>query len=634
MAKDNLTRLLSQLNVHSAQGESSKVQETCVELLENGCSEPGSILKNLLVSIIQQDAYQLGLDMLKNYKHIDEKFGSEFALEKLYIFYKLNKLKEFQELYSVLNPTSIDTVLKQNERQTAPLRGVLHVRAQFCYKNGFYDEAFKIYHYLATHNEKGIDDELELACNVRAPLTVTPELRSNLKLPLAPEDSSSSYDLMFNDSMIQCSLGLYDESLELLTKAHELAKQEGNESDLDAIQLQLAYVYQLKGDKVSCKQNLNDLLNRSDSSSPINLLAKNNLGAFQDFSKYTTNLNLTLRELNVENFTAIDQKHFTKQQWLLLHNNFLFLHLFNNNNIQPKSTIVSRTLSNYKSLVEDINLETYSTQAKKAYHHAITMIKSTVEGSTIGFVLLAVQLLVVQKEWDNAIRLGEMFLNKCWENSKIIPDGKHHIVCYILFLLYSTTARGHSKTILLQKLANETKVLPRDVEFWKHVSFQYLECGDLKNSRKLLKQITGYIPDDEIIRQVLADDDLNVENGYEITSGIDVAALVGAGVTPLESNRIKKDTRSNKIQKKRLDIRKKRRAQKAKKLLATRTVTRSLDPERWLPLKDRSTYRPKKKQQGKQTQGGAMNKKAEQFLDISKKSKKSNASKGKKKSRK
>lgn len=633
MAKDNLTQLLSQLSVHSAQGESSKVQETCVELLENGCSKPGSILRNLLVSVIQQDAYQLGLDILQNYKHIDEKFGSEFALEKLYIFYKLNKLKEFQELYTLLNPASVDTVLKQNENQSRPLRGILHVRAQFCYKNGLYDEAFKIYHYLTTHNEQGADDELELACNVRAPLTVAPELGSNLKLALVPEESLS-YDLIFNDSMIKCTLGRYHESLQLLTKAHGLAKQEGNESDIDAIQLQLAYVYQMKGDKISCKRNLAELLNRSEPDSPINLLAKNNLEVFQDFSKYTTNLNLILRELNEEKFFATDQKHFTKQQWFLLHNNFLFLHLFNNNHIRPKSTIVSRTLSNYKNLIEDVNLETYNTQAKKAYHHAITMIKSTTEGSTIGFVLLAIQLLVVQKEWDNAIRLGEMFLNKCWENSTIISSGKHHSVCYILFLLYSTTARGHSKTVLLRKLDDEVKILPRDIEFWKHVSFQYLECGDLRNSKKLLKQISGYTHNDEVIRQVLADDDLNVENGRKITRDIDVAALVEAGVSPLQTSHIKKDTRSKKIQKKRLDVRKKRRAQKAKKLLTTRTATQSLDPERWLPLKDRSSYRPKKKQQTKQTQGGTMNKKAEQSLDISKKLKKSNTSKGKKKSHK
>lgn len=628
MAKNNLTRLLSQLSVHSAQGESHKVQETCVELLENGCSEPGSILKNLLVSIIQQDAYQLGLDMLKDYKHIDEKFGSEFALEKLYIFYKLNRLKEFEELYSALNPASVETILKQNEEQTKPLRGILHVRAQFCYKNGLYEEAFKIYQYLMTHNEQGVDDELELACNVKAPLTVTPELDSDLKLALG--SGEESYDLMFNDSMIHCSLGRYEESLQLLNKAYELAEREGNKSDINAIQLQLAYVYQLKGDNASSKQHLTELLNKP----PINVLAKNNLIAFQDFSKYTTNFNLILRELNVESFGAIDQKHFTKQQWFLLHNNLLFLHLFNNNNVKPKSTILSRTLSNYKNLVEDINLETYSTQAKKAYHHAITMIKSTVEGSTIGFVMLAIQLLAVQKQWENAIRIGEMFLNKCWEGSTIISTGKHHVICYILFLLYNATARGHSKTVLLQKLANETKVLPRDVDFWRHVSFQYLECGDLKNSRKLLKQIAEYAKDDELICQVLADADLNVENGYEITSGIDVAALVEAGVTPLEANRVKKDTSANKIQKKRLDIRKKRRAQKTKKLLESRTATKSLDPERWLPLKDRSTYKPKKKQQGKQTQGGAMNKKAEQNLDITKKSKKTNSSKGKKKSRK
>lgn len=631
MVRDNLTHLLSQLNVQSAQGESAKVEATCLQLLENGCSEPGSILKNLLVAVIQQDKYQRGLNLLKNYKHIDDRFGSQLALEKLYIFYKLNKSSEFEKLYASLNPIGSDAIFSKSEHQTKPFRGILHVRAQFCYKNGLYEEAFKIYHYLASHNADALDDEVELACNVRAPLTGAPHLGTKAGLALHLE--SASYDLLFNESMIKSVLGKHDEAIELLNKSFDMVKQEGDETDLDAIELQLAYEYQIKNDKINSKKYLNSLLDRLAPDSPIYLVAKNNMKAFTEFSKYTTNLNLIMRELNVEKVNSINIQHFTQEQWSILYRNLLFLHLFNNSGIQSKSTILSRTLSSYKDLIEDVNLENYKTQAKKAYHHALNMIKSSVEGSTIGFSLLAVQLLVVEKQWDNAIRLCELFLNRLWDHLEIVNSGRHHVICYILFKLYNITGRMHSKGILLKKLANETKFLPRDSAFWKHIAFQYLELGDMKSSKKLLKQILQH-GEDVFIRHVLADDSLNIEKGEKLTSGIDVDDLIVRSTGPLESNSSRKYHGASKIQKKRLDERRKRRAQKVKKFLAKSEAPKSLDLERWIPLKDRSTYRPKKKQQAKQTQGGATSKKAEQSLDISKRAKKPSATKGKKRSRK
>ncbi|SJM81776.1 related to Signal recognition particle subunit SRP72 [Zygosaccharomyces bailii] len=631
MVRENLTQLLSQLSVQSAQGESAKVETTCLQLLENGCSEPGSILKNLLVAAIQQDKYQKGLNLLKNYKHLDDKFGSELVLEKLYIFYKLNKSAEFEKLYATVTPLNSNTFFEKTEREMRPLRGILHVRAQFCYKNGFYEEAFQIYHYLSTHNSDAFDDEVELACNVRAPLTGAPHLK--LKNDLVVNSETTSYDLLFNESMIKCARGKHNEAIELLNKAHDIVKQEGYETDLDTIELQLAYVFQLKNDKLDCKKHLNNLLSRLAPDSPIYLLAKNNLKAFTDFSKYTTNLNLVMRELNLEKVNSINLQHFTREQWSIINRNQLFLHFFNNSSVQSKPTTLSRILSDYNNLIDDVNLETYRTQAKKAYHHALSMINSGVEGCTMGFSLLAVQLLVIEKQWDNAIRLCETFLNKLWERSQNVRTGKHHVVCYILFQLYNITARAHSKELLLKKLASESKILPRDAPFWKHIAFQYLECGDLKNSKKLFRQILTH-DDDKFIRHILADDSINIEKGDELTSGIDIESLILSSADALDSHGARKRQNVNKIQKKRQDVRRKRRAQKAKKFLETRVTSKPLDPERWIPLKDRTTYRPKKKQQAKQTQGGSASKKAEQSLDISKKVKKSAASKSKKKSRK
>ncbi|CAI7374561.1 ASB_collapsed_G0054170.mRNA.1.CDS.1 [Saccharomyces cerevisiae] len=65
MAKDNLTNLLSQLNIQLSQDEHSQVEETCVKLLDSGCENPADVFRRCLVAVIQQDKYQKGFTLFK-----------------------------------------------------------------------------------------------------------------------------------------------------------------------------------------------------------------------------------------------------------------------------------------------------------------------------------------------------------------------------------------------------------------------------------------------------------------------------------------------------------------------------------------------------------------------------------------
>ena len=441
MVKDNLTNLLSQLNVESTHNEHSKAEQTCLNLLDGGCSNPGQIFKHCLIAVIKQDKYERALALLQRYKHIDEKYGSQFMLEKLYIYYKLNQVAKFEKLFSSKFKDGIDGILKV--KMTSKNRGLLHARAQFCYRNGKYEESYKIYHYLASSNDQEeFDNDLELACNERVPLTALPNLE--VSSPLFSKLHDESYDLLFNESMILSAKECYQEAIELLTRALTMAKGDGYESDINAIELQLAYVYQMMGEKDDSKKLLNNLLTKLEPGSAFQLIVKNNINSFIDFSKYSTNFNLLQRNLNFEKLNSLNLQNLTFEQWSTIQRNYMFLQLFNNNKVQSKSTILSRTLSNYSNLVDNVSLETYKTQSKKLYHHCISMINSGTTGSVIGFLLLTLQLLIVEKQWDNSIRLCESFLNKDKSSSK-----SNHIVKYILFELYKVTGRHNSKRMLL-----------------------------------------------------------------------------------------------------------------------------------------------------------------------------------------
>lgn len=630
MGNESLTQLLSQLDVRSTKDEFAKVEQKCMNLLNNRSKgvDMGSVLKAYLVVLIKQDKYDQGYKILLKKKDIDEKFGDQIALEKLYIFYKLNKTCKFEELYQKLIPESIDSITVRPEDDITFLRGILHVRAQFCYKNGLHEETYKIYHYLASHNSKGNDNDLELRCNERVPLAADPSLQFDLDVTSLAEES---YDLLYNNSMVLSARGHYKQALELLGEARQLAAKDGYESDLHAIDLQLAFVYQMMGKSKESNELLDAIISRLDKNSPIALLANMNKSAFIDHSKYKANLNLVLRELNVEAMNGINRKQFTQEQWSIINRNILFLHLFNNDSIQSKNSLLSRTLHNYRKVVDNVGLETYKSQANKLYHYAFQMIESGTGGSVIGFLLLTLQILVTEKRWDNAIRLGEHFLNKLWKTHselKYSANDKESMqtVCCILFELYKVTGRNDSKGKLLQHLtadlsrAESDPQFRKELPFWKHVAFKNLELGGLTKAEVLFEQISK-ISKDKLIQKILSDEDLNVGEGIRITQGVDVEALVSAGTKPLESTKASDNVvNSFKVKKVQADRRKERKKrERLARFLKHHDVHGPVDPERWLPKRDRATYRPKKKQLAKQTQGGAVSKRAEQSLDISKK---------------
>lgn len=652
MAKDSLTDLLSQLNVQSSHNEHSQVEETSIKLLDNGCSNPNIVLKHCLVALIQQDKYNKALTILSKYSKIDEKYGNQFRLEKLYIFYKLNNTSKFETLYASIISDDLDTLFSRSQEQLDSLRGILHVRAQFCYKNGKYTESYRIYNYLASNNNSELDNTAELASNERVPLTVVPDLM--IEYSIVSQVSDDSFDILFNESIVLAAQGKYEESIQLLERAHDMATTDSYQDDINAIELQLAYVNQLIGNNQRSKELLTSLLEKLAPGTPMYLIAENNIKALLDFSKYNDNINLILRELNVEKLNSLNLQHFTHEQWNKLVNNTLFLKLFNAIQLPSGSTILSRTLCNYTKIIDNVTLEPYETQAKKLYHFAVKSIKSGIEGSIIGLILLTVQLLVIEKQWDNAIRLCEAFINKSL--SDMFKLQEHEItIIYVLLELYNQTGRTHSKNILLKKLEtrfninhllNSKESIMNILQFWKHIAFQYLTVNKSSEAKKLFKQLmkVEYFRSnlaDENVSQIIQENNsglFDISRASELVSSVDVESLISAGVRPLE-NASTKSLNSvgliSKITKKRLEAKKqKTKEAKLKKFLATHDVAnKTADPERWLPLRDRSSYKPKKKQLAKQTQGGAMNKKSEQALDMSKNSTK-NTSGGKKKSNK
>ncbi|CAL9734277.1 signal recognition particle subunit Srp72p [Monosporozyma servazzii] len=628
MARSTLTSLLKQLDVQSAQNEHADVETTCMALLDGGCANPTQVLKNLLVSLIKQDKYQKAFNQLKN--HQDGKVDlNEMILEIGYIYYKINRFDDFEKL-------EIYQKVKDANKDDELTRGLTHLYAQYALKNSNTNsKAYELYRDLASENPDDIDNPLELACNERVPLTTNPVLQD--KAALVSDSNTESYDLLLNESMILSGRGDYPQAIELLNKSLKLATEEGYENDIFAIQLQLSYVYQLMGENVKCKEILKPLLLRIPNENPLHLIAQNNYMALRDLSKYEDNFNLILRELNFEKINSLSTKFFTYPQNVLLNRNFQMLSLYSKSTSKPnnKSFNYVNISKLYGTLIDDIVLEPFRTQAKRLFHKCLEKRKEFYTNSLVfGLLILTIQILYKEQQYNNAIKLCDIYLSQ----DKFSANNRLSIfIYYIACQLFDITGQDNLKENLLKKLLANSKL--NDYHLWKYVGFQFLNLGQLDNAKKVFQEkiSADMIQNDVLIQSVLNEEQFNVDKASDLVSNIDVDELIELNIKPFESILHKNKSninKQNKIIKHKLKAKKeKRKAHKLKKFLEKHGDTINLqnkpDPERWLPLRDRSTYRPKKKQLAKQTQGGAMNKKAEQSLDITKKSTNSNISKKK-----
>ncbi|AET37941.1 signal recognition particle subunit SRP72 Ecym_2192 [Eremothecium cymbalariae DBVPG len=615
MVNKDLTSLVEQLSVSSDKDKHPyEIAYNCLDMLSANYQVPEAVMDKCFRRLIPEGFYEFAEFLLVEYKKVAANNAS-FGLFELYIYYKLNRQKKFEEVWKSM-AGSLDELLEKisvdcNER------ALLHVRAQFCYKIGQYEEAFKIYKYLALHNMDGEDIEVELGCNERAALGfLSPNRHQDVVTPLNEE----SYDLLFNESIIHSSRGDLEGAMVLLQKALELVKAEENEGDLNLIELQIAFVKQKQGLNKESRKILLNLQSRINSKSELMPIIKTNLLSFRDLSRYNenTNLPLVLRQLDVETVNSCNTGKYSHDQWKQLQANVLFLKLFANSKFRSKRTMLSCTMSQYSKLVDDVCLEPYKVQAKLLYNHMKKSIAADVSKSGNGTLLLAIQLQIKIGNFDNAIRLAESYCKKA-----LVDDPKlssfTRVMSYTLVELYRKTRKEQLLKKFLSNLAGlfSSETASEDFEFWKFVGFQLLALNNLQDADKLFIALSAISPNDNLVKSVVGKDSeksIYLKNMDSLVSAVDVNNLLELGCKPFE--RISQGRKSTVS-----IVAKKKRVQK-KKLPANADPNRPVDLERWLPLRDRSNYKVKKKQSAKQTQGGTMNKKSEQNLDITKQKKK------------
>ena len=234
----------------------------------------------------------------------------------------------------------------------------------------------------------------------------------------------------------------------------------------------------------------------------------------------------------------------------------------------------------------------------------------------VGLVATIMQLYLLTENQGAALQVLEKLLKRL-DESKTAAEQEVRYSPGLVAIIVSLYSREGRKAHIRMKLS-------RAAAYWKHKSksssnllksagLSLLESGvkdDLLKAGELFKELQKANPSDTFARagyvasyatldpSKVASDAQSLTAIERLTSGIDVDALENAGIPQTGAST------SNLLKRKRagapLSKPKKKRMRKSK-LPKNFSPEKKPDPERWLPLRDRSTYKPKGKK-GKQKQ--------------------------------
>ncbi|CCH45658.1 Signal recognition particle protein [Wickerhamomyces ciferrii] len=582
----SLNQLFHKLEVDASQDNHKEVLETTYEILK---SSPNDLkaMRLSIVAAINLDQYLKAYGIFKEFPQQ----GDDLLLEKLYVIYKLNLNDELHQEFNKLTPNQLNN-------------GVLHLKAQFYYRLGDYETALTTYHQLIQSTDSEDPELLDLSVNERAILADGYQFgifnKFNDKQPLS--DDQDSYDLVFNESLIQFGLKNYTKSLELLELSLDKAIEVNTDlndqlNETFPILLQKAYLYQTLGETIKAKEIL-ESIDISKISDDLNtLIYQNNLITLTS----TENPALIIKELEFPNSLNKLNSRLSLLQKTSLWKNYNKLKFKLNQSITSKDLnhkdITNHALKSFSK--SGLDHDDLITQAKQAYRFAINT-------KDLGISLISAQLNIELENFDSAVSILE---NLNPEN-KYLPS-----VSNILINLYEKLGSQKKKISLFNEIYEFYKSKDLNIdeyEFLKVISLNFSN-QEPEKTQNLLEKLYNIHPDD-LISIILnkSEKDLNQLHPIDhLTSGLSFDDLIQQGIESLSQQQPILTTKKTI----------KKRSKQSRKPSKSYDATKQPDGERWLPMKDRSYYKPPKgkKKQGNQTQGGvADNITEESFNKVSK----------------
>ncbi|KAK6832612.1 hypothetical protein RU639_004098 [Aspergillus parasiticus] len=578
-----------------------------------------------VVALLKLDRYE---DALRVFEEGGDALKKRAALEYAYTLYKTANLDEAIEVVS----------------QVANDRGARHLEAQTTYRAEKFRRAADLYEEL-TKDEAALANEAnDLRINAWA---VDAQLQwkgypDYVRHNRPTRDDLEAFETVYNAACLSIAKGEFGQGEMLLKRAKELCRTsedltpEDKAAELLPIAVQQLYVLIRQGKSEEAESVLEEISVNDISELSTKRVALNNITLVRDT---TTNPYALYKSLHATPVSIDNDKLFDYQDNIVTGNVHAADLLVQKYDGIIRSTSKALSQAPYPSAKPNVNLLSVYNAAAHARGQAGTPALRAIlpalerRPKDIGLALTAVQLYVTEGNTTSAITTLEKSL-QLLEDSISEQDKEVRFNPGLLGILVSLYKLEGRRVQIRSELAKAAAYWQEHVEapssLLRAAAQSLLHSSDrtdLTTAGDLFKSlyqkdrndsfaIAGYVASQATLDYAKIESQVDTLPPIDdLISGVDVNALESAGISPPSSAAAaaiasaRKRTSGDKQGRATKRVRKSR-------LPKDYDASKTPDPERWLPLRDRSSYRPKgrkgKQRAAERTQGGIVNEKAEE----------------------
>ncbi|XP_072553821.1 signal recognition particle subunit SRP72 [Paramormyrops kingsleyae] len=604
--------LWTEVNRYGQNGDYTRALKSVNKILQE-CKDDVTALHCKIVCLIQNGSFKEALNVINT--HTKVLSSDVIAFEKAYCEYRLNR---------------VENALKTIESATQQTDKLKELYGQVLYRLERYTECQAVYRDLIRNSQDEYEEERKTNLSAVAAALSTWE-------KAAPEDlglSEITYELCYNSACTLIGQNRLEEAMKKLRKAEELCRvslsedSDMTEEDIDlelaVIHSQMAYIMQLEGRIEDALQLYNQVIKLKPSDVGLLAVTANNIITINK----DQNVFDSKKKVKLTNAEGVEHK-LAKTQLQAIEFNKALLAMYTNQADQCRK-LASSLQSQNPGHPRPVLIQVAQLCREKQHSKAIELLQQFSEKhpkSASGIKLTMAQLYLTQGHVTKAcdiLRSIEDFRYKPGMISALVTMYSHEEdidsaidVLSQAIQYYQRTQPGSSAHLsLVREAANfklrygRKKEAISDLEqLWKqnkkdiHNLAQLISAYSLVDQEKA-KSLSKHLPSPDTMSFKVDVDELENSHGATYVRK-KPAKVTGENVAKEEGQ----------------EVVKKKRKKKKGKLPKNYDPKVTPDPERWLPMRERSYYRGRKKgkkkeQVGKGTQGTTSGATAE--LDASK----------------
>lgn len=561
-----------------------------------------------IVCLIQLGQFEDALTSIKRF----QTESNEFNFERAYCEYRLNQIENALK------------TLKSCQTMTYKEKELL---AQVHYRLEQHEESYEIYRdIIKTHQD---DFDLNRQTNLAAVVCAlnNSKTSSNKNLDMS-EFEDKTYELCYNSACLSISKGKYDEAKDKLKKAEEMCKEfykseedfdeEELENELAIIKVQLAYCLQVLNKNDEALKIYNSVLKNKPSDLGAIAVASNNIVTLNN----DQNIFDSKKRIKTATSSELEFKLTTKQHYSIAYNEILLALIANQNDLVHK--LLEQFKKRFNESEEYAILKSSQLYKEKrlldAEKYLIEFCEANKGKCSLNLRYYLIQILVFENKLNETVNVFK----------SIDSYYNHPDVVNSLVLLFNILNKPDEASELLQNAIDYFKKMDpnsKQIDVYLKEKIQYqIKLQKWDKAAELLEILRKKYPNDSNITSQLIRvySKFKPEKAKELSSELPSfeTLLDNVDINGLEAQFSMLSTRYGKTKSKpdeaksvATDLNKKKKNKKKKKKVQ---LPKNIDPnvpidaERWLPLRERSYYKDKRKKKGqsgigKGTQGAVVN---------------------------